>query len=40
MHAICERGIAQGKRFDSIVREIADAVPGLKNRLTPKHEQG
>ena len=37
VRAIYERGVAQGKSFDSIEREIADAVPELKNPLTPKN---
>jgi len=35
--AIYERGASQGKSFDTIEREIADAVPDLKNPLTPKN---
>jgi Recombination directionality factor-like len=37
VRAIYERGVEQGKSFDSIEREIADAVPELKNPLTPKN---
>jgi hypothetical protein len=35
--AIYERGVEQGKSFDSIEREIADAAPDLKNPLVPKN---
>jgi len=31
VRAIYERGVEQGKSFDTIEREIADAVPDLKN---------
>jgi Recombination directionality factor-like len=34
---IYERGVRQGKSFDTIEREIADAAPDLKNPLTPKN---
>ena len=37
VRAIYERGVEQGKSFDSIEREIADAVPDLKNPLAPKN---
>ncbi len=37
VRAIYERGVEQGKSFDTIEREIADAVPDLKNPLTPKN---
>jgi Recombination directionality factor-like len=37
VRAIYERGVEQGKSFDTIEREIADAAPGLKNPLTPKN---
>ncbi|MBK7062477.1 MAG: hypothetical protein IPH51_19215 [Rubrivivax sp.] len=37
MRAIYERGVEQGKSFDSIEREIADAAPDLKNPLAPKN---
>ena len=37
VRAIYERGVGQGKSFDTIEREIADAAPGLKNPLTPKN---
>ena len=37
VRAIYERGVAQGKSFDAIEREIADAAPELKNPLTPKN---
>lgn len=35
--AIYERGASQGKSFDTIELEIGDAVPDLKNPLTPKN---
>jgi Recombination directionality factor-like len=35
--SIYERGVEQGKSFDTMEREIADAAPGLKNPLTPKN---
>ena len=35
--AIYECGASQGKSFDTIEREIADAIPDLKNPLTPKN---
>ena len=35
--AIYERGASQGKSFDTIEREISEAVPDLKNPLTPKN---
>ena len=34
---IYERGVAAGKGFETIEREIAQAVPDLKNPLTPKN---
>ena len=37
VRAIYERGVGQGKSFDTIEREIADAAPDLKNPLTPKN---
>jgi hypothetical protein len=37
VRAIYERGVEQGKSFDSIEREIADAAPDLKNPLAPKN---
>ena len=37
VRAIYERGVTQGKSFDAIEREIADAAPNLKNPLTPKN---
>ncbi|MEQ1807590.1 MAG: hypothetical protein ABL900_19595, partial [Burkholderiaceae bacterium] len=37
VRSIYERGVEQGKSFDTIEREIADAAPGLKNPLTPKN---
>ena len=37
VRAIYERGVEQGKSFDSIEREIADAVPDVKNPLAPKN---
>ena len=37
VRAIYERGVEQGKSFDTIEREIVDAAPGLKNALTPKN---
>jgi hypothetical protein len=37
VRAIYERGVGQGKNFDTIEREIADAAPDLKNPLTPKN---
>jgi Recombination directionality factor-like len=37
VRAIYERGVEQGKSFDMIEREIADAAPELKNPLTPKN---
>lgn len=37
VRAVYERGVAQGKSFDRIEREIAEAVPDLKNPLTPKN---
>jgi hypothetical protein len=37
VRAIYERGVAQGKGFDAIEREIADAAPDLKNPLMPKN---
>lgn len=37
VRAIYERGVGQGKSFDAIEREIADAAPDLKNPLTPKN---
>jgi hypothetical protein len=37
VRAIYERGVEQGKSFDSIEREIANAAPDLKNPLTPKN---
>jgi hypothetical protein len=37
VRAIYERGVEQGRSFDSIEREIAEAAPDLKNPLTPKN---
>ena len=37
VRAIYERGVAQGRGFDAIEREIAEAAPELKNPLTPKN---
>jgi hypothetical protein len=37
VRAIYERGVEQGKSFDTIEREIADAAPDLKNPLAPKN---
>lgn len=37
VRAIYERGVAQGKSFDIIELELADAAPDLKNPLTPKN---
>jgi hypothetical protein len=37
VRSIYERGVSQGKSFDTIEREIADAAPTLKNPLTPKN---
>jgi hypothetical protein len=37
VRAIYERGVGQGKSFDTIEREIAAAAPDLKNPLTPKN---
>ena len=37
VRALYERGVEQGKSFDSIEREIADAAPDLKNPLAPKN---
>ena len=37
VRAIYERGVEQGKSFDTIEREIAAAAPDLKNPLTPKN---
>jgi hypothetical protein len=37
VRAIYERGVEQGRSFDSIERDIAEAAPDLKNPLTPKN---
>ncbi len=37
VRAIYERGVMQGKSFDTIEREIAETVPDLKYPLTPKN---